>query len=264
MDSEVQTSVITRSGQRSVEVITDILGKGAFKNPKDHELLASLFNLVTWGDKDAVILDPYAGSGTTAHAVLALNAEDNGNRRFILVESGDPTNKMVLRNRYTSEITAERVRRVITGKWADGQHHPPHDTGFHFYRAHDQITKSAIMASTRESLADIILQVVEEESNRIDCRVEGHTYLIGRTRLGYGIALVWQATRGKKDEQILSWEILEKVLDEAESAGVTRPVHIYATANTAPIADDLYKFHQIPNSILARLDILNGDGESEE
>lgn len=261
VETEVRTSVISRTGQRSVEVVEAILGKGSFKNPKDHEILAELFNLVTWRDKHTVILDPYAGSGTAAHSVLAMNAEDNGNRRFILIESGDPTAKKIPRNRYVNEITAERVRRVITGKWADGKNHPPHKTGFHFYRAHDEITKAAIMASTRETLADIILQIVEEESNRIDCRVEGHTYLIGRTRLGYGIALVWQPARGKAAEPILTWKILEKVLDEAEASNAAKPIHIYATANTAPITDDLYRFHQIPNSILASLGILNGDSE---
>ena len=52
-----------------------------------------------------IILDSFAGSGTTAHAVLALNKEDGGNRRFILVECED----------YADNITAERVRRVIRG-----------------------------------------------------------------------------------------------------------------------------------------------------
>ncbi len=52
-----------------------------------------------------IILDSFAGSGTTAHAVLALNKEDGGNRRFILVECED----------YADSITAERVRRVISG-----------------------------------------------------------------------------------------------------------------------------------------------------
>ena len=56
-------------------------------------------------DKDAIILDSFAGSGTTAHAVLALNKEDGGNRKFILVECED----------YADSITAERVRRVIDG-----------------------------------------------------------------------------------------------------------------------------------------------------
>ncbi len=56
-------------------------------------------------DPDAVVLDSFAGSGTTAHAVLALNQEDGGNRKFILVECED----------YADTITAERVRRVING-----------------------------------------------------------------------------------------------------------------------------------------------------
>ena len=153
----------------------------------------SLFNLVTWRDQDALILDAYAGSGTTGHAVLEMNAEDSGNRRFILIESGDPTAKgKVNRDRYTTDITAERIRRVINGKWADGKPHPTHETGFTFYNASKQIDKGAIMAATRETLADIILQVVEDDSNRIDCRMDGYQYLIGKTKLGYGIALVWE------------------------------------------------------------------------
>ena len=55
--------------------------------------------------KDSIILDSFAGSGSTAHAVMALNKEDGGNRRFILVECED----------YADKITAERVRRVIKG-----------------------------------------------------------------------------------------------------------------------------------------------------
>ncbi len=56
-------------------------------------------------DQSAIILDSFAGSGTTAHAVLALNKADNGNRKFILIECED----------YAQTITAERVRRVING-----------------------------------------------------------------------------------------------------------------------------------------------------
>ena len=56
-------------------------------------------------DKNSIVLDSFAGSGTTAHAVLNLNAQDGGNRKFILVEMED----------YAETITAERVRRVIQG-----------------------------------------------------------------------------------------------------------------------------------------------------
>jgi adenine-specific DNA-methyltransferase len=59
-----------------------------------------------WNYEDRlIILDSFAGSGTTAHAVLDLNKEDGGNRKFILVEMED----------YANNITAERVRRVING-----------------------------------------------------------------------------------------------------------------------------------------------------
>ena len=56
-------------------------------------------------DKDSIVLDSFAGSGTTAQAVLALNKEDGGNRRFVLVECED----------YVDTLTAERVRRIVKG-----------------------------------------------------------------------------------------------------------------------------------------------------
>ena len=74
-----------------------------FPYPKPVSLVKELVQAAT--DDDSIVLDSFAGSGTTAHAVLALNREDGGNRRFILVECED----------YADSITAERVRRVIDG-----------------------------------------------------------------------------------------------------------------------------------------------------
>ena len=74
-----------------------------FDNPKNVNLIKRLLEL--GADKNSIILDSFAGSGTTAHAVSALNKEDGGNRKFILVECED----------YADSITAERVRRVIKG-----------------------------------------------------------------------------------------------------------------------------------------------------
>ena len=75
----------------------------SFPTPKPVDLLKVLISAVA-RDND-IVLDSFAGSGTTAHAVLALNREDGGNRKFILVECED----------YADTITAERVRRVIRG-----------------------------------------------------------------------------------------------------------------------------------------------------
>ncbi|WP_321907449.1 site-specific DNA-methyltransferase [Paraburkholderia sp. J11-2] len=255
MEAEVATSVIRRMGQRGVETLANILGKGVFENPKDHELLAELFNLVTWRDPNALIFDPYAGSGTTGHAVLAMNAEDGGQRRFVLVENGDPSNKKIDRDEYTERLTAERLKRVFSGQWADGSVHPAIPGGFTYYEAKRNVSKTMIMESTRENLADIILQIVEEDSNRMDCRMDGYKYLIGKTRLGFGIALVWEA--GKTNgHQALTREIRTQIMAEAAAANVSKPVYIYAVANVSPLNDELYRFQQIPDSILARLNLL--------
>ena len=74
-----------------------------FPNPKPYTLIERIFRLVI--EDGDIVLDSFAGSGTTAHAVLALNKKDGGNRKFILVECED----------YADDITAERVRRVIRG-----------------------------------------------------------------------------------------------------------------------------------------------------
>lgn len=74
-----------------------------FQTPKPVELVARILKIAA--GENSLVLDSFAGSGTTAHAVISSNARDGGNRRFILVEGED----------YADELTAERVRRVIKG-----------------------------------------------------------------------------------------------------------------------------------------------------
>ncbi len=83
--------------------LKEIFNQRVFDFPKPLGLLTFIFSIVT--NKNSIILDSFAGSGTTAHAVLNLNKSDGGNRKFILVEMED----------YAESITAERVRRVIKG-----------------------------------------------------------------------------------------------------------------------------------------------------
>jgi len=90
--------------QEAKKEILQILGPdNPFDYPKPKRLLDRIIALAT--DENSIILDSFAGSGTTAHAVLAANQKDGGNRRFILVECED----------YADTLTAERVRRVIGG-----------------------------------------------------------------------------------------------------------------------------------------------------
>ena len=74
-----------------------------FNTVKPASLIKRILLIAT--DENSIVLDSFAGSGTTAQAVLALNKEDGGNRKFILVECEE----------YADTITAERLRRVING-----------------------------------------------------------------------------------------------------------------------------------------------------
>ena len=85
--------------------IRGILGSQVFSFPKPPSLIATLVEQVATG-KDSIVLDSFAGSGTTGHAVMQLNKQDGGNRRFILVEM----DSNICRN-----VTAERLRRVCNG-----------------------------------------------------------------------------------------------------------------------------------------------------
>ena len=89
--------------QEGTQELASILGKAVFDYTKPVRLLTRIFKLSA--NSDSIILDSFAGSGTTAHAVLNMNKADGGNRKFILVEMMD----------YADSITAERVKRVIDG-----------------------------------------------------------------------------------------------------------------------------------------------------
>ena len=91
----------TRNASSEMKAIFD--GSKEFETPKPIQHLERVLQMVC--RTDSIVLDSFAGSGTTAHAVLKLNAQDGGNRRFILCEMMD----------YAETITAERVRRVMNG-----------------------------------------------------------------------------------------------------------------------------------------------------
>jgi adenine-specific DNA-methyltransferase len=91
------------SNTDGTRILLEIFKEKIFDFPKPVELVQLLIAQITTSDD--IVLDSFTGSGTTAHAVLAQNKEDGGNRRFILVECED----------YADKITAERVRRVIKG-----------------------------------------------------------------------------------------------------------------------------------------------------
>ena len=107
----------SREARRELEeIFPDV--EGLFDIPKPTRLVRRILELATVPDAGDIVLDCFAGSGTTAQAVLDQNAQDGGDRRFILIEAED----------FADTLTAERVRRVIRGK---GSPYPT--SGFDYY-----------------------------------------------------------------------------------------------------------------------------------
>ena len=102
---QVMPSVIFKQAQVAVKTLRNIFdGRKVFQNPKDHEVIMRLIRYCT--GPDDIVLDAFAGSGTTGHAVMALNRLEQGKRRCLLIEMDDN----IFRN-----VTHERLRKVSEG-----------------------------------------------------------------------------------------------------------------------------------------------------
>ena len=123
LGAQVMPSVLYKQAQVSVKLLREIFGgRKVFENPKDHEVITRIIRYVT--EPGDLILDSFAGSGTTGHAVLNINKQGGGNRRFILVE---------LEPKIARDITRERVRRVAEGYTnAKGENVPGLGGGFRY------------------------------------------------------------------------------------------------------------------------------------
>lgn len=122
--TQVRGTYFYQQAQVTIKFMRSLIGEKVFNNPKDHYELAKLFNYVMSSSKDAIVMDFFAGSGSTAHAVMELNKADEGFRRFVLVqlpEVLDPKQKeqkaaaalcdKLGKPRNIAELTKERLRR---------------------------------------------------------------------------------------------------------------------------------------------------------
>lgn len=112
----IQSSIFDSlsSSQTASNLIKDLMGEKFFDYPKPVDLINRIINIST--QKEGIVLDFFAGSSTTAHAVMQLNAEDGGNRKFIMVQFPEETNEKseAFKAGYKTiaEISKERIRRA--------------------------------------------------------------------------------------------------------------------------------------------------------
>lgn len=154
------------STQRATLENNEIFGDRAFAYPKPPSLIERILQIAT--NPGDIILDSFAGSGTTAHAVLNMNKVDGGNRRFILVEMED----------YADSITAERVKRVIDGYGEGKNATEGTGGGFTFYELGERLLLED--GNLNESLnTDKICEYVWYTETRTDYTQQGEDYLLG-------------------------------------------------------------------------------------
>ncbi len=95
----------------------ELFGEKVFENPKDHEIIARLIRYCTGADD--IVMDFFAGSATTAHAVMELNERVGSKRKFILVQLPEPTGRQDFRT--IAELARERIRRAAAMVASDGE-----------------------------------------------------------------------------------------------------------------------------------------------
>jgi adenine-specific DNA-methyltransferase len=148
-----------------------LLGQGVFDNPKPTRLIRRMLELATSDEGISITLDFFAGSGTTGHAVMAQNAADSSNRRYILVqlpEPLDPGNKdqktaddfcdKLKKPRNIAELTKERLRRAAK-KIKDENPMFAGDLGFRVFKL--DTTNIRVWDPDRENLSQALLDSVE-------------------------------------------------------------------------------------------------------
>lgn len=123
--TQVRGSYFYKQSQVSVKYLRTLFGKKVFNNPKDLDEIAKLIRYTSSDDPNALVLDFFAGSGTTGEAVMRLNSQDNGNRRYILVQLPEPLDPKDKQQKVAAkycedigkplniaELTKERLRKA--------------------------------------------------------------------------------------------------------------------------------------------------------
>ena len=187
-----------------------------FRGVKPVDLVKRIVDLAT--DADAIILDSFAGSGTTAHAVLALNKEDGGSRRFILCQMPFETKEQEQRKENICErITSERVRRVIKG--VPGARDEALRAGlggtFSYFRLGRELEKQAILDGkdlpSYEALAGYVFWTATGEEFQPK-KMKRKQWLIGESR-EYAVFLIYDDDLEKLKDLALTLDIAKSLPD---------------------------------------------------
>lgn len=150
-----------------------LMGTATFDTPKPIELIDRMLRMICFQDKEAVVLDFFSGSATTAHAVMQLNAEDGGHRKFIMVQLPEPCDEQseAYKAGYKNicEIGKERIRRAGEKiKAESGLTAQNLDVGFRVLKLADSNMKDVYYAADDYKQADLLDMVSNIKDDRTD------------------------------------------------------------------------------------------------
>lgn len=240
----------TESGRSAdgVHELTAVVGPGhGFTTVKPLKLFSKIIQL--WCRPDGIVMDPFVGSGTTGHAVLELNKATDASRRFILIEQGN-TDKG---DRYAKTLTADRIKRVITGDWASGKRSPL-PGGFRFVELRrEKIDAEAVNALAREEMIDLLLTSYWNKAEKAKSYlrrlpVGAHRHLFAVNPANEGFFLIWDAPDA---DSVLNREAFKRIVTEAQNAKLASRYHVYAAI--APYTGPGIEFYQIPDRVLEHI-----------
>jgi adenine-specific DNA-methyltransferase len=252
----------TGRSREGTEEFKSLVGSDVvFETIKPLKLFQKIIQI--WCPAGGLVLDPYAGSGTTGHAVLALNHATGTNRRFILIEQGRPESG----DKYARTLTRTRLANAITGTRPNGAKGEPLGGGFEFRMLTSQIDAKTVLSMRRDELIDVVITSHWDSSNRnapslIRIDDPKYRYLVGRNDAGEGYFIIWN---GDGPVGQLDVETYKLVLQEAKRAELKTPYHIYARYEVYQTRSVI--FYKIPDRILAHLglseasDSYNDDSE---
>ncbi len=231
--------------QSGINELNAIVGKGhKFETVKPLKLIKKIIHL--WCKSDGIVMDPFAGSGTTGQAVMELNEESKSERRFILIEQGN-TEKG---DHYAKTLTADRLKRVITGDWAIGKQKPI-NSGFNYLQIQKQhVDAVAVIALAREEMIDLLTTSYWNSSDKAKSyltRVYTDGYMFAKNLRNEGFFLVWSPGGVSS----LTREVYTDIIKQAKELKLEKKYHVYAT--TAPYAGSNIEFYKIPDKVLEHL-----------
>ncbi len=237
VDQEPMMSAFYKDGRAATLEVESILGNGVFQFPKDSDVLSELIGLVATEPGD-IVLDSFAGSGTTAHAVLKLNAQDKKDRRFILVEMME----------YADTLTSERVRRVMNGYGEGDRAVAGLGGSFDYYTIGDALFVDEEQINDAVPVDAIRSYVAYAEGIPVESRAKQDNHvspaLLGRTK-----DTAWFFHYSAHQETALDFEFLSSLKVEGERPALTIIYADKCLLSSEFLAKNNIVFKKIPRDI---------------